>query len=163
VKGVGIDLNIKYLDMKDDIPYYWRDEKRRTMSSRSCNVIDAKRVELDGVRYVILRESVFEGLCEKAGVEESHPAAGDETLSPGFDLDRASLAEKLVRRRRAAGLSQAELARRAGIRPETLNRIERGRSTPDFATVRKLVVAMNAAEREPTEKGVCSTNSQGAG
>jgi len=58
------------------------------------------------------------------------------------------LAEKLVRRRLAAGLSQAELARRAGIRPETLNRIERGRTTPDFATVRKLVVAMNAAERQ---------------
>ena len=53
-----------------------------------------------------------------------------------------------MRRRQAAGLSQAELARRASVRPETLNRIERGRTTPDFATVRKLVVAMDAAERE---------------
>lgn len=59
-----------------------------------------------------------------------------------------SLAEKLVRRRVAAGLTQAELARQAGIRPETLNRIERGRTSPDFATVRKLVVAMNAAETQ---------------
>jgi transcriptional regulator with XRE-family HTH domain len=40
------------------------------------------------------------------------------------------------------------LARRAGVRAETLNRIERGHTTPDFATVRKLVVAMNAAEQE---------------
>jgi hypothetical protein len=29
-----------------------------------------------------------------------------------------------------------------------LNRIERGQTTPDFATVRKLVVAMDAAEIE---------------
>ena len=55
-----------------------------------------------------------------------------------------------MRRRQAAGLSQAELARRAAIRPETLKRIERGWTTPDFATVRKLVVAMNAAELERT-------------
>ena len=32
--------------------------------------------------------------------------------------------------------------------PETLNRIERGRTTPDFKTIRKLVVAMNAAEAD---------------
>jgi len=114
----------------------------------ACNAIDRKRIELDGIRYVILRESVFESLCEMAGLEQSDASSGDELLAAGLDLDRATLAEKLVRRRRAAGLSQAELARRAGIRPETLNRIERGRTTPDFATVRKLVVAMNAAERE---------------
>ena len=125
-------------------------------------MIDVKRVELDGVRYVILRESAFEELCEKAGIEGDRRGTGDEDLAPGFDLDRASLAEKLVGRRRAAGLSQAELARRAGIRPETLNRIERGRSTPDFATVRKLVVAMNAAEREPVKTAACSTNPEGA-
>jgi len=109
--------------------------------------LDCKRVELDGVRYVIVREALFERLCEMAGIDRCRSDPGEE-LAAGFDLDRASLAEKLVRRRRAAGLSQAELARRAGIRPETLNRIERGRTTPDFATIRKLILAMNAAERQ---------------
>jgi DNA-binding XRE family transcriptional regulator len=108
-------------------------------------------VELDGIRYVILRESLFERLCEKAGVEPRSASSTEEAPTLGFDVDRASLAGKLIRRRRAAGLSQAELARRAGIRAETLNRIERGRTTPDFATVRKLVVAMNAAEHERTK------------
>ena len=118
------------------------------MAGRKRQVIDYRAVELDGIRYVILREAVFEGLCEKAGIRPRSPAENEDALAPGFDLDRASLAEKLARRRRATGLSQAELARRAGIRPETLNRIERGRSTPDFRTVRKLVVAMNAADSE---------------
>jgi ribosome-binding protein aMBF1 (putative translation factor) len=119
------------------------------MPGKDRQVIDAKTVELDGIRYVILRESTVDWLCRKAGVERRGGPAREDALSP--DLDRATLADKLVRRRQASGLSQAELARRAGIRPETLNRIERGRTTPDFATVRKLVVAMNAAEREQVE------------
>jgi transcriptional regulator with XRE-family HTH domain len=60
--------------------------------------------------------------------------------------DAGLLAARLVERRRASGLTQAELARRAGVRVETLNRIERGRTTPDFSTVRKLVSAMNRVE-----------------
>ena len=118
------------------------------MAQKRRRVVDCKRVDLDGIRYVILRESVFERLCEKAGVQERSASSAEDSFAPSLDIDQASLAGKLVRRRQAAGLSQAELARRAGIRPETLNRIERGRTTPDFATVRKLVVAMNAAERE---------------
>jgi DNA-binding XRE family transcriptional regulator len=120
------------------------------MAGDAQHPIDFRTVELDGVRYVILRASLFDQLCQRAGVPPDRHISADEPSAAGFELDRASLAEKLVRRRSAAGLSQAELARRAGIRPETLNRIERGRTTPDFATVRKLVVAMNAAEREQT-------------
>jgi len=115
------------------------------MSKKSLKAVECRRVELDGVRYVILRESVFEELCRRAEVP---PSAGRDVPETRPDeLDRATLAEKLIRRRKAAGLSQAELARRAGVRPETLNRIERGRTNPDFATVRKLVLAMDAAER----------------
>ena len=118
------------------------------MTNRAGPLIDHQSVELDGIRYVILREAAFRWLCEKAHFQPRCAATGEDSLAPALDLDRGSLAEKLVRRRQAAGLSQAGLARRAGIRPETLNRIERGRSTPDFSTVRKLVVAMNAAEYE---------------
>jgi DNA-binding XRE family transcriptional regulator len=107
--------------------------------------IDCQRVELDGIRYVILRETAFDRLCERAGAELLQEAPPDSDVPPDWVLDRTSLATKLIRRRRAVGLSQAELARRAAIRPETLNRIERGRTTPDFATIRKLVVAINAA------------------
>ena len=117
------------------------------MPDKTHQSIEHRSVELDGIRYVILRETVFDLLCQKAGVRFESPVAGEDASSSAFALDQPSLAQKLVRRRQAGGLSQAELARRAGVRPETLNRIERGRVTPDFATIRKLVVAMNAVEQ----------------
>jgi ribosome-binding protein aMBF1 (putative translation factor) len=112
--------------------------------------IEWKTVELDGIRYVILRETLFHRLCQKAGVEEARGDLSEDPDTSALEMDGTSLASKLIRRRQTTGLSQAELARRASIRPETLNRIERGRTTPDFATVRKLVIAMNAAELERT-------------
>ena len=118
------------------------------MAAKKYPAIESRNVELDGIRYVIVRESAFHWLCEQAGVDRAVPAAKGTAAADEIELDGATLAEKLVRRRRSVGLSQAELARRAGVRPETLNRIERGRTTPDFATVRKLVTAIAAAERE---------------
>ena len=63
---------------------------------------------------------------------------------PAVEYARASLARKIVKARRMAGLSQAELARRAAIRPETLNRIEKGRTTPDTATIAKIERALKS-------------------
>jgi len=117
------------------------------MADLNKPTIDAQFVVLAGVRYAILPEAEFHWLCENAGVQPNSTGAEVDPLMSTPAADRDSLAAKLVQRRRAVALTQAELARRAGIRPETLNRIERGRRDPDFATVRKLVVAMNAAER----------------
>lgn len=106
-------------------------------------------VELEAMRYAILRESALLACCRRAGIR-AVPAEARPGLpaAQAIDatLDRGALASRLRERRLRVGLSQAELARRAGIRAETLNRIERGRTTPDFATIRRLIVAMNAAE-----------------
>jgi DNA-binding XRE family transcriptional regulator len=50
----------------------------------------------------------------------------------------AELGRALRERRRSAGLTQAELAARAGIRLETLSRIENGRGNPTVGTLRAL-------------------------
>ena len=42
-----------------------------------------------------------------------------------------------------SGASVRDLAQLAGIRVETLNRIEKSRTTPDFKTIRKLVNAIS--------------------
>jgi DNA-binding XRE family transcriptional regulator len=118
------------------------------MVNNKKQAIECHRMELDGVRYVILHETTYEYLCKKARVKQAEPPMDAASLSPETGIDRKTLAKKLIRRRQVAGLSQTELARRAGVRPETLNRIERGKTTPDFTTIRKLVVAMNATEQE---------------
>jgi ribosome-binding protein aMBF1 (putative translation factor) len=58
----------------------------------------------------------------------------------------ALIAQGLVRDRQAAGLTQRELARRAGIRVETLNRAERGVVVPDVRTLRKIERALMTAQ-----------------
>ncbi|MGA2582177.1 MAG: helix-turn-helix transcriptional regulator [Tepidisphaeraceae bacterium] len=57
---------------------------------------------------------------------------------PAIAYARTSLARKLIRDRRAANLSQAELARRAGISVEMLNHIERLKMSPSVAMVEKI-------------------------
>ena len=67
---------------------------------------------------------------------------------PAVEAMRVSLARDIIRTRRKLGLSQAELARRAGIRPETLNRVEQGKRSPSVATVEKIDRALRKAEHE---------------
>jgi predicted transcriptional regulator len=66
---------------------------------------------------------------------------------PALPYARASLARNIIRRRQDAGLTQVELARRAGIRPETLNRLEQGRHTPTIATVDKVDRVLREAQQ----------------
>jgi DNA-binding XRE family transcriptional regulator len=67
---------------------------------------------------------------------------------PAIEAARVGLARKVIKRRWGARLSQAELARRAGVRPETINRIEKAKVSADTATVTKIVRALEKAERE---------------
>ena len=58
------------------------------------------------------------------------------------EFARASIARDLARKRDAARLTQADVAAKAGIRIETLSRIENGRGNPTVATVRKILRAL---------------------
>jgi len=113
----------------------------------------AGTIQLQGKRFVIVAEREYDRLCQRAAVagEVDLPALPGKLPSgnyPAVEALRVGLARKLLKRRWAAGLSQAELARRAGVRPETLNRIEKAKVTADTATVSKIVRVLEKAERE---------------
>ena len=100
----------------------------------------AQTIVLDGKRFVILPEDEYRRLS-------ALPPADSSGNRPAVAAMRAVLARDIVRDRQRVGWSQAELARRAGIRVETLNRIETGKHTPSVATIEKLDTALRAATK----------------
>jgi len=96
-----------------------------------------QRIFLDGKWYIVIAEEEFRALTEPG----QSPGAADEL--DAFNVSDQRLADRLLQRRMESGLTQKDLAQLAGIRVETLNRIEKGRTTPDFKSIRKLVNAMN--------------------
>jgi ribosome-binding protein aMBF1 (putative translation factor) len=73
------------------------------------------------------------------------PSADADGNYPAVEFARVSLARTIVARRRAAGWSQAKLAARAGVRTETVNRLETGKHSPNVRTVDKIDAALQTA------------------
>ena len=99
---------------------------------------------------VRLEETEFDRLLRQA--DEWEPALPEPDADgnyPAVEFAFASLAIEIIRDRRRLGLTQAELARRAGIRLETLIRIESGERRPSAVrTIEKIDQALKKAERE---------------
>ena len=109
--------------------------------------IEVQNVTLAGERFVILPEAEYLRITGEPP-EPSLPAPNAEGNYPAREALRALMARKLIRQRRAAGLTQVELARRAGISAETLNRLEHGKHAPSAATMRKLDGVFQAHDAE---------------
>ncbi|MFG0248799.1 MAG: helix-turn-helix domain-containing protein [Phycisphaeraceae bacterium JB051] len=95
-----------------------------------------QRVQLDGKWFAILPEADLLHLMEHGPNTRKMDTLDQMTISD------ERLAQRLIERRTKAGLSQKELAELADVRVETLNRIEKGKTTPDFKTIRKLVTTI---------------------
>jgi len=59
---------------------------------------------------------------------------------------RVSIAREVIRRREKVGMVQKALAAAAGVRVESLNRIEKAKVTADTATIAKIDRALKRAE-----------------
>jgi len=113
------------------------------------NGVAVRHVNVKGKRMVMLEEAEFERLLSKADEwEPILPRPNADGNYPAIEYARVSLARKIIRDRRRLGLTQADLARRASIRRETLHRIELGKVSPSVATVEKIDRALQQAQRE---------------
>jgi len=84
----------------------------------------------------------FDRLMEKAGMLPARPrpdARGNVPARAAIDI---SIARDLVADRIRHGWTQTELARRSGLRLETISRIESGKHIPRQETLRKLDQAL---------------------
>src|SRR3972149_1764345 len=117
-------------------------------------MIGLQRIQVEGKRFVLLEESEYERLCREA----REAVADDDDLPafpkpdkhgrfPALESARISLARDLIRDRKGVGLSQQRLADLAGIRQETLSRIETGKHTASPRTVDKIMAAIEAQRR----------------
>jgi len=71
---------------------------------------------------------------------------------PALQYARISLARDLIRDRKGVGLSQQQLADMAGIRQETLSRIETGKHTASQKTVDKIMRVVEAERRHSRKR-----------
>ena len=67
-------------------------------------------------------------------------------------LRMAPLQEVLRRKRRRAGLTQEELADKAGVATTTVSRIEEGVTQPRIPTIRKIAQALGLQVRDLLEE-----------
>ena len=67
---------------------------------------------------------------------------------PALEYLRASIACDILRERTALGLTQQQLAKLAGVRAETLSRLESGKHSPTVRTVEKIEKALQKAAKK---------------
>ena len=104
---------------------------------------------MDGKTFVLVPKREYEGLVERTELPPL-PTPDKKGNVDALTYMRASMGRKLIARRQAAGLTQKALAAAAGVRVETLNRVEKAKVTPDTATIVKIDKALRRAETRKT-------------
>jgi DNA-binding XRE family transcriptional regulator len=109
-------------------------------------------VHRNGKRYALVEPKELrrlEKLAARAqeGELPSWPRADAEGNRPAVAFARVSIARKIIEQRCALGISQQELARLAGVRQETISRLESGKHSPTIRTVDKIDAALQRAEQ----------------
>jgi len=112
-----------------------------------------QRIRVAGRRFVLVPEADYERLCREANksVDQGDlpplPKPNKKGRLPAIEYARISLARDLIRERKALGLSQQGLAGLAGVRQETLSRLESGKHTATIRTVDRVSSALDRERR----------------
>jgi DNA-binding XRE family transcriptional regulator len=89
-------------------------------------------LEIEGKPYVLMAQADFHRLCERA----------DGPREDATKFGRGHVGPDLRARRIRARQTLTQVARRAGIRLETLSRIENGHTDPSVRTVQAILRAL---------------------
>lgn len=104
---------------------------------------DATRATIE-----LLNGGSFELGADEIAVRGNHGSSNGNVLSPAVgeqsldEVDGAKLGARIRALRLAAGLTQAELAKRTGIHRPNIARVEAGRHTPSLETLARLAQAI---------------------
>ncbi len=110
--------------------------------------IKAQYLDIGGERMVILSAREFERLSKKADVWLPPMPTPNERGNYPLESLAIFTARDIILTRRKLGLTQAELASRAGIRLATLDRIENGKHLPNVRIMEKIDRALKQGETE---------------
>jgi ribosome-binding protein aMBF1 (putative translation factor) len=106
----------------------------------------AGTINIKGERYVIIPEAEYRGFVGNSAELPPLPEPESDGTVDALAYSRASIARDIIRDRRRLGLSQAELARRAGIPAETLNRIEKMKTSPATRILERIDKVLTKSE-----------------
>lgn len=103
-------------------------------------------LDIKGERFYLLDEKEFSRL--KGGNDfdlPSLPSADRHGNRPAVEFMRVTIARDIISRRKMAGLTQQGLADLAGVRQETISRLESGKHTVSETVMRKIETALSKA------------------
>jgi ribosome-binding protein aMBF1 (putative translation factor) len=108
-------------------------------------------VMVRGKRCVMIEKAELRRLERQARKAEpplpALPEADAKGNRPALAYLQVSIARDIIKQRKALGLSQVQLAELAGLRQETLSRIESGKHSPTVRTVEKIDRALQQVAR----------------
>ncbi|HYE19310.1 MAG TPA: helix-turn-helix transcriptional regulator [Tepidisphaeraceae bacterium] len=105
-----------------------------------------RTVSIKGRKFVMVPANEYRRMLRASASAVPTPEAAVPAGSvPALAFADSTIASGLIRDREAVGLTQRELARRAGMRVEVLNRAERGAVVPSVRTLTKIENALVAA------------------
>ncbi len=116
------------------------------------NTSQPRSVTVEGKRFILVPAEEYKRLKDRATWEPAMPELDAAGNYPALEAMAVGLARNILRARRKLRLSQTELARRAGIRTETLSRIEQGKHKPSVPTIDKIDRALREAENGEARK-----------